>query len=82
MAALKHTKESIVSELDDRIAAVEAGVNSVGEAIQTEIQQLADAIASGGQVSQADLDRLDALATQLTGDVTALGADDPTPPTA
>lgn len=81
-ALINHTKEQIVTELDDRIATLTQGVNDVGTSIQTEIQQLRDAIAAGQPVTPEQLAALDDLAAKLTGDVTDLGADDPTPPPA
>lgn len=77
---INDTKEQIVTELDDRIATLTQGVNDVGTSIQTEIQQLRDAIAAGQQVTPEQLAALDDLAAKLTGDVTDLGADDPAAP--
>lgn len=71
-----------MAELDDRIATLTQGVNDVGTSIQTEIQQLKDAIAAGQPVTPEQLAALDDLAAKLTGDVSDLGADDPAPPPA
>lgn len=81
LAAIKHSKEEIMSELDDRISQLEQNVNDVGSAIQTEIQQVRDAIAAG-TVTADDLNRLDQLSQKLTGDITDLQADDPAAPPA
>lgn len=81
-ADITDAQEKIMAELDDRIDTLTAKVNDVGTAIQTEIQQLRDAIAAGTPVTADQLAKLDDLASKLTGDASDLGADDPAAPSA
>lgn len=64
-----------MSALTDAVAAVETQVQAVGAAIQTEIQQLKDAIASGADTTDA-VTRLTAAADGLAGFKAALDSDD------
>ena len=76
LASRKQTKN--MANLDEKLDNLEAVTTTIGEAIQTEIQQLKDAVAAGGPVSDAQFARLDALAEKLTGNVADLTADDVT----
>lgn len=65
-----------MATLDEKLDNLETVTTTIGEAIQTEIQQLKDAVAAGAPVSDAQFARLDALAEKLTGNVADLTADD------
>lgn len=71
--------EQSVSNLGDSVDELSSNVAALGAAIETEIQQLADQVAAGQDVT-AQIDRIRDLSGQLQGRTSQLGADDPAAP--
>jgi hypothetical protein len=75
------TKEdTLMSDLDDKLAALEAAQSANHDAIATELAQLAAAIANQAPDLTPEVNRLIALTTAVQADTAALNADDPQPP--
>jgi ABC-type transporter Mla subunit MlaD len=79
-AGINHAKEEIMSNLDDSTSRVSQAVTDAAAAIQTEVQQLRDALANTASPEQ--LQRLDDASARLEQATADLGADDTPPPAA
>jgi transglutaminase/protease-like cytokinesis protein 3 len=76
------TKEdTLMSDLDDKLAALEAAQAANHAAIANELQQLATAIANQAPDLTPAVNRLISLTSAVQADTAALNADDPQPPT-
>ena len=81
LARIEHSRRVTMSAITDAVTAIETQVQTLGTSVQTEIQQLKDAIASGADTTDA-VTRLTAAGDALAGFKANLDADDPAAPPA